>query len=63
MLNDDERLVALINNLDQWSGCSGAYHLEQEDIPIVLDALRKYRAARMMREIAEKVGNGKGKKL
>lgn len=43
MITDRERLVALINNLEQWSDVSGAYHLEREDIPIVIEALKTYK--------------------
>ena len=54
MIDNNDRLTALINNLEQWPDCSGAFHLEQEDIPIVLDALIKYKSVKMVREIAER---------
>ena len=34
MLSERERLTALINNMREWTPGSGAYHLEEEDIPI-----------------------------
>ena len=54
MLTDEERLTALINNLTNWSESSGSYHLEREDIPITLEALMRYKATRMMSELAER---------
>ena len=54
MLTDEERLTALINNLTNWSESSGSFHLEHEDIPITLEALMRYKANRMMSELAER---------
>ena len=54
MLTEDERLIAMINNLKEWSETSGAFRIEQEDIPIVLNALMRYRANRMMKELTER---------
>ena len=54
MLSERERLTALINNMREWTPGSGAYHLEEEDIPIVVEALMKLQISRTMKEFAGK---------